>query len=116
MTLIRARGIEDEKEFSGLMTLEEIRTAALSACREFGVSRLYAFGSTARGAAGGSSDVDLLVEFHDPDRAAAKRFFGLLHRLEDTLGCDVDLLTVGSLKNHYFRRRVLKERVALYEG
>ncbi len=98
------------------MTLEEIKTAALPACEEFEVSKLYAYGSTARGTADASSDVDLLVEFHAPSRAPSKRFFGLLHRLEDTLSCKIDLLTASSLKNPYFKKRVLKERVPVYEG
>ena len=77
------------------MTLDEIKKAAQPACREFGVSRLDVYGSTARGSANDSSDVDLLVEFNDPSRSPAKRFFGLLHHLEDALGCEVDLLKIG---------------------
>jgi len=88
----------------------------LPACRKFDVRRLDVFGSTARDAASGTSDVDLLVEFRNPDRSPARRFFGLLHQLEDTLGCEVDLLTTGSLRNPYFRERVLKERIPIYEG
>ncbi len=88
----------------------------MPACRKFDVRRLDVFGSTARDAASGTSDVDLLVEFRDPDRTPARRFFGLLHQLEDTLGCKVDLLTTASLRNPYFRERVLKERIPIYEG
>jgi len=98
------------------MTLDEIRKAAQPACREFDVSRLDVYGSTARGATNDSSDVDLLVEFNDPSRSPAKRFFGLLHHLEDALGCEVDLLTVNGLRNPYFIRRVLEERIPIYEG
>jgi hypothetical protein len=98
------------------MTLVEIRKAVAPACREFNVSRMDAFGSTARGTATESSDVDLLVEFKDPNRSPAKRFFGLLHRLEDTLGCKVDLLTASGLRNPYFQRQVMQGRVPLYEG
>jgi len=98
------------------MTLDELRKVAQPACREFGVSRLDVYGSAARGSANDSSDVDLLVEFNDPSRSPAKRFFGLLHHLEDALGCEVDLLTVNGLRNPYFKRRVLEERVPIYEG
>jgi len=98
------------------MTLVEIRKAVAPACREFNVSRMDAFGSTARGTATESSDVDLLVEFKDPNRSPAKRFFGLLHRLEDTLGCKVDLHTESGLRNPYFQRQVMQGRVPLYEG
>jgi uncharacterized protein len=98
------------------MTLEEIKKVAIPACREFTVKRLDLFGSLARGEHTAESDVDLLVEFEEPDLHPSKRFFGLLHHLEDALGCEVDLLTVSSLSNPYFRRRVLKERMNIYGG
>ena len=98
------------------MTLEEIRRVVAPACQEFNVTRLDVFGSVARGESVERSDVDLLVEFRDPATKAAKRFFGLLHKLEDALGCQVDLLTVSGLRNPFFKKRVLKERVLLYEG
>jgi len=97
------------------MRIEDIKRAASPACREFQVRRLDVFGSTARGAASPSSDVDLLVEFVAPDRNPSKRFFGLLHRLEDALGCKIDLLTIDSLRNPYFKARILNERVPVYE-
>jgi predicted nucleotidyltransferase len=56
-----------------------------------------------------------LVEFIEPDRSPAKRFFGLLHRLEDLLGCRVDLFTLGALRNPYFKARALSEKVSVYE-
>lgn len=87
----------------------------MPACRQFDVRRLDVFGSIARNEAGSASDVDLLVEFRDPSRSPARRFFGLLHCLEDALGCEVDLLTIDGLRNPYFRNRVLKERIPIYE-
>lgn len=98
------------------MTLEEIKKVAGPACREFQVKRLDLFGSLARDEGTSGSDVDLLVEFEAPDLKPSKRFFGLLHHLEDALGCKVDLLTVSGLRNPYFRHRVLKERVNIYGG
>ncbi|MFO7901731.1 MAG: nucleotidyltransferase family protein [Pirellulaceae bacterium] len=98
------------------MTLEEIKKVAMPACRAFKVKRLDVFGSLARGEETDESDVDLLVEFEEPDLHPSKRFFGLLHYLEDALGCEVDLLTVTGLRNSYFRRRVLKERMNIYGG
>jgi predicted nucleotidyltransferase len=117
MGVVRSRPERNgEKGFADGMTLKDIREAALPACREFGVRRLDAFGSIARGTATASSGVDLLVEFMDTGRTPARRFFGLLHRLEDVLACGVDLPTVDGLRNPYFRRRVLEERVPVYEG
>jgi uncharacterized protein len=108
-------GVRD-KEKDTWMTLEEIKQVAVPACREFKVKRLDLFGSRARGEGATAGDIDLLVEFEEPDLHPAKRFFGLLHHLEDALGCKVDLLTISSLRNPYFRRRVLKERVNIYGG
>ncbi len=98
------------------MQIDELKKAALPACLEFHVRRLDVFGSVARGTASALSDIDLLVEFADPDQAPAKRFFGLLHRLESELGCHVDLLTASSLRNPYFKARILKEKAPVYEG
>jgi len=97
------------------INLDTIRTIAAPACEQFDVRRLDVFGSIARGTATDSSDVDLLVEFRNPVESPAKRFFGLLHHLEDALGRRVDLLTTGSLKNPYFKKRGLEERVPVYE-
>lgn len=98
------------------MRVEDIRRVALPACRAFNVRRLDVFGSIARGSVTPSSDVDLIVEFAEPDQSPARRFFGLLHQLEDDLGCEVDLLTADSLRNPHFKARVLSERVPVYEG
>jgi len=98
------------------MTLDEIKNVANRACKEFQVKKLYVYGSFARGTPTESSDLDLLVEFRDPDYAPAGRFFGLLHFFEDVLDCKVDLLTIKSLKNPYFKKRVFEEMVTLYEG
>ena len=98
------------------MTLEEIRKVAVPACHEFKVKSLNLFGSLARSAGSSRSDIDLLVEFEQPELQLSKRFFGLLHYLEDALGCEIDLLTIDSLKNPYLRQRILKEKVNIYEG
>ena len=98
------------------MTLEQVRRVAATACEELGVKRLDVFGSVARGEAQPDSDLDLLVEFAEPSQHLHRRYFRLLHHFEDTLGCRIDLLTPGGLKNPYFRRRVLRERVSVYGG
>jgi uncharacterized protein len=98
------------------MDTTKLKSTALPACKEFGVKRLDVFGSVARGTAASNSDVDLLVEFEEPLRAPSKRYFGLLHRLEDELGCSVDLVTITSIRNPYFKRIVLRERIPIYEG
>ena len=98
------------------MDRDDIVRIAAPACSTYGVKRLELFGSLARGDNTAGSDIDLLVEFGDPQRSPAKRFFGLLHDLEDSLGCTVDLLTFSGLRNPYFKRRVEREKFTIYEG
>ena len=74
----------------------------------FGVTRLAIFGSTARGSAGPSSDVDVLVAFDGP--ATSEKYFGLQFYLEDLLGRPVDLVTERALRE---RLRPYVERDAI---
>jgi predicted nucleotidyltransferase len=74
----------------------------------YGVKSLALFGSVARGEARPDSDVDLLVEFDHP-----VGLFGLIalqQRLEEMLGCPVDVGTPDSLKNH-IRLNVMEDCV-----
>ncbi|MBF0426070.1 MAG: nucleotidyltransferase family protein [Magnetococcales bacterium] len=65
-------------------------------CREFGVTHLALFGSTARDTAQEESDVDILVAFAGP--ATSARYFGVQFYLEDLLGLPVDLVTEKALR------------------
>ena len=76
--------------------------------KTYGVKSLALFGSVARNEARPDSDVDLLVEFNRPTG-----LFGLIalqQRLEELLGCPVDIGTSDSLKAS-IRSRVLEESV-----
>ena len=83
-------------------------------CRRHHVKRLGIFGSAARGEAGDSSDVDLLVEFK---RDAPASLFDMV-RMQDELsrlfGRKVDLATSTVLENPYRRRAILKDLRELY--
>lgn len=78
--------------------------------KHYSVAHMSVFGSVARGEAGPESDVDILVEF-SPD--AHVGLFGLIElqrRLEELLGCKVDIGTPRSLKPR-IRERVLREAI-----
>ena len=64
--------------------------------RQFGVTTLALFGSTARGDAGDASDIDILVSFDGP--ATSSRYFGTQFYLEDLFGCAIDLVTEKALR------------------
>ncbi|MBS9533896.1 nucleotidyltransferase domain-containing protein [Mycobacterium sp. M1] len=80
------------------------------------VRRLDVFGSAAGGTFdAATSDVDILVEF-DPvlDVDHFDRYFTLKERLEALFDRPVDLVTAASLRNPYFRQRVMATREPLY--
>jgi len=70
------------------------------------VQTLSVFGSVARGEAGASSDIDLLVEFDRP--VGLFHFVTVKNRLEALLGLPVDLVTPRGLKAA-LRDRILAE-------
>jgi predicted nucleotidyltransferase len=73
-----------------------------------GVRSLDLFGSVARGDAGPSSDVDLLVDFDRP--VGLFHFFRVQRRLEEILGCKVDLVMRDAVKRQ-LRDRIFAEAV-----
>jgi hypothetical protein len=73
-----------------------------------GVRSLDLFGSVARGEAGPASDVDLLVEFDKP--IGLFHFFRVQRRLEEILGCNVDLVMRDAVKRQ-LRDRIFAEAV-----
>lgn len=80
----------------------------LQLARQFGVSSLALFGSTARGQAHDGSDVDILISFNTA--ATSKQYFGARFYLEDVLQCPVDLVTDKALRKElrpYIARDVI---------
>lgn len=81
----------------------------------YGVVRLEAFGSSARGSDTAQSDVDLLVEFTPaPPSVYADRYFALQEALESALGRDVELTEIKQINNPYFLKSIERDRLLLY--
>jgi predicted nucleotidyltransferase len=76
--------------------LKTLDTHANTIRTRFGVRQLALFGSHARDEARAGSDIDMLVEFDGP--ATFDNYMGLKFFLEDTLGCQVDLVTRKALR------------------
>jgi len=85
-------------------------------CRRFRVQRLDLFGSAARGDFDPEkSDLDFLAEFGPmPPGEYAEAFFGLKENLEALLGRPVDLITLSSVRNPYFKSGIETARERLY--
>jgi len=95
------------------MVLEALRSrrrAILEAAARHGARNVRVFGSTVRGDAGPSSDVDFLVDI-EPGRSLLD-VVGLEQDLEELLGRPVEVLTDGGL-SPYLQERILAEAQAL---
>ncbi len=90
--------------------IAEKREEIFEIAAKHGAANVRIFGSVARGDAGESSDIDMLVEVGEN----TSPWFpgGLIADLEDLLGRRVHVVTVGALHS-YIRDRVLQEAVPL---
>ena len=97
------------------LTTERI-AEVVGLCRRFGAIRLEVFGSAATGDFDPQrSDLDFVVEFErvrSPD--IFERYFGLKTALEAVLGCPVDLVMAGAMRNPYFIESVNRSRRLIY--
>jgi predicted nucleotidyltransferase len=83
-------------------------------CQQAGITRLEAFGSTARGEARRGSDVDLLATFATNP---GLRFFTMEEDMAKILGVSVHLLTrdsVEQMSNPYRRQSILADAKVIY--
>lgn len=95
----------------------ESRRAEIQAlCRRLAVRRLDVFGSVVRDDFDvESSDVDVLVEFEvSPQLDRFGTYFDLKEGLERIFGRPVDVVTVPSIRNPYFREHVMCTRQTVY--
>jgi len=94
-----------------VVTLDNLhtrRSAILEVARRRGARNVRVFGSVARGEAGATSDLDLLVDM-EPGRTLVD-LAALERELTELLGCRVE---VGTTLAPRVRERVLREAVAL---
>ena len=82
-------------------------------CRQKDISIVGIFGSTARGEATESSDIDLIVKLSKPESLLS--LVRLEGNLSEALGKKVDLLTEGAI-SPYLKDRILKELTVIYEA
>jgi predicted nucleotidyltransferase len=85
----------------------------INICRKNDVSMIGVFGSTARGEATESSDIDLLVKLSKPKSLLS--IVKLERNLSEAVGQKVDLLTEGAI-SPYLKERIFKELKVIYES
>ena len=93
-------------------TISEIQSIVSNLAAEYGIQRVYLFGSYARGDMTASSDIDLRV---DKGTVRGLQLAALLLDLEEALGVQVDLIPSGSLDQR-FLSAIQDDEVLLYEA
>jgi predicted nucleotidyltransferase len=92
-------------------TIEEIRRKITPIAEQYGVKRVYLFGSYARGDAKAKSDIDFRI-----DGGKIRSLFELAeiyYDIEKSLKAKIDLVTTCSLEEN-FLSKIEKEEVLLY--
>jgi len=99
------------------MNFNQIRQFApllLAIARKYGISRIYVFGSVARGDLSSRSDVDFLVEMEEGASLFGAAGFG--YEAEKLLGIPVDVVpssTLPLITDREFVSKVQREAIAL---
>jgi hypothetical protein len=93
------------------LSVEELKAIVKPIAEEYGVEKVYLFGSMARGDHNKNSDYDFCIESGKiRDLFELSGFFG---DLKDAIGHEIDLVTAGSLPAE-FMNNVMKDGVVLY--
>ena len=94
-----------------MLTVQKIRGAVIPLAEQYGLERVFLFGSYARGDATEQSDVDLRI-----DRGAMRgiEFGGLYEDMREALNNDVDILTTKQL-DEKFLSEIRGEEILLYD-
>jgi len=99
------------------MKFDHLRQTApqlMKIAKMYGISKIYVFGSVARGESTAKSDVDLLVEMEKG--ASLFGVAGFNFEIEKLLGVQVDVVPMSLLpqvRDQEFVKRIQKEAVSL---
>ncbi len=94
-------------------TFEELSRIVGGIAAEYGMRRVYLFGSRARGDNRSDSDYDFCVL--TDDGCTLFTLGGFFSDLKDALGTEIDVVCEDALRDD-FSREVLKDRRLLYEA
>lgn len=98
-------------EEHGILELAYIKQKCESVFIKYSVDYCYLFGSYAKGTAGSTSDVDLLIS---ADIKGIK-FYGMVEKLRDALRKRVDFLDLNQLKDNVeLTNEILKYGIKIY--
>lgn len=95
----------------GVLTIKQIKERIKPVMDKHNIKEIYLFGSYSRGEANRESDVDIYCENGDVDSLWKKSAFR--DELEEALGKEVDIVTIGSQMPALFRQQLEKDMIKL---
>jgi hypothetical protein len=98
------------------ISVDEQQDKIADACREYGIDRLFIFGSAIRDDfRPGESDIDLLVEFGPIDITKKfHAFLGAREAFRRIFEADVDLVMQGAVKNKVIANEIDRTKKLIY--
>ena len=95
----------------GVLTIKQIKEKIKPIMLEHGIKEVYLFGSYSRGEANRNSDVDIYCD--DGDIKSLCDEVAFIEELEIALGKKVDVVTIGSSMNEYFRKQLEEDMIRI---
>jgi predicted nucleotidyltransferase len=102
----------DEHMEVTLLTIEHIKEVLENIARQYGVKRVFLFGSYAKSTATSESDLDLIIEKGKP--LSLLDLSGMKIQIEEQLKISVDLLTTDGV-DYEISKDILETEVLIYE-
>jgi len=94
-------------------TIEELKSIVTPIAKEYGVKKVYLFGSTARGDDNEESDYDFCIERGKID--CILTYSSFCHAIRNAIGYDVDIVTTkGAERRPEVLKTIMAEKVILY--
>ena len=96
---------------SGILTLKQIKERIKPIMAKHNIKEVYLFGSYSRGEANRNSDIDIYCEKGDIKSLYDEVDF--IEELESALGKKVDVVTIGSQMNAFFKQQLEEDMIKL---
>lgn len=99
---------------TNMYSIADIKEAVIPVATEYGLKRVYLFGSYAKGTATENSDVDLLIE--KGAKLSLLGMSGIMQSVSESLKLPVDVITTVSLEqDEDMKKSVIGTEILLYE-
>ena len=96
---------------SSVLTIKEIKERIKPIIKKHKINDVYLFGSYSRGEANANSDVDIYCD--EGDLRTLYDEIDLIDELEKALGKKVDLVTIGSNMQDYFKQQIEEDMIKI---